>query len=482
LWGGKAADCGVDMKMANDVLRIVTLEGVEVPTKFQIQPGDQGLTYEAEPEKLVQILNDIDSIRREIQERMRRTEAVKQAKSLLMEDAARTEALNKKLAEIGKMMSAIQSRSMTAESELDQAESFRKQSTGGGADGGSRTTHIGAALRVSENVALPWPKQEEVQDSFLIAYETVAPQPGRSQSIEDLEQSGLKGPVVSPPQLVEMPVHTPEEIQSLRQTPVEIGTRAGVSAGIEQISVAEESWKRAEEAAVEARRLFDESRARLEDAANRQERLAAESRAAQDALNAGYQAANDRLAEATQTWQHTDQAAVEAKQLLEAASSRLNRAVSVEEQAAADFHSAQKSLTNAYETASKRLEEAERFWRESDSTGTQVKQMLEQTSTDLAEIRSREETATADLLSARQELTTAYQFAAVAAQRRLDAAEFFKRSAKWAVFASAFSWVAMVWAVWFALRTIAPVWVPCVASTLIVCLAITFGRLGTRED
>jgi hypothetical protein len=274
-----------------------------------------------------------------------------------------------------------------------------------------------------------------------------------------------------------LPVTSAFEVETVDRCPV-----VEVAATNEVLAVTQEFWKQAEEATVEARRLFDESRSRLDESVKKQEQFAADYQTTQEALNVRYQSANARLEEATQCWKQTDLASVEAKRLFEEAAVKLNRAITVEEKAAGDFHSAQISLTTAYESACKRLEEAERFWREADQTGLHVKQMLEQASSELAQLRSGEQTATADLLSARQELTTAYQFAAVAAQRRLDAAEFFKRSAKWAVFAAAFSWVAMVWAVWFALRTIAPVWVPCVASTLIVCLAITFGRLGTRED
>src|SRR5271163_4804829 len=97
------------MKLATDVLKIVTHEDAEVAKKPPMRAGGQEPASEIEPANLVELLKDIDSIKSEIHERMRRVEAVKQAKSLLMEDAARTEALNKKLAEIGKIMSAVQS-------------------------------------------------------------------------------------------------------------------------------------------------------------------------------------------------------------------------------------------------------------------------------------------------------------------------------------------------------------------------------------
>jgi len=469
--------------MATDVLKIVTHEDTETAKKPPMRAGEQEIVSEVEPANLVELLSDIDNIKREIHERMRRVEAVKQAKSLLMEDAARTEALNKKFAEIGKLMNSVNSGFLAAKNEYEDIEPNDGQSRGTGASGEGRSAKINTAVRIlNESAPLPWPKLEEVEDPVLIAYKSLEPQHVVAESIPFLEPQPepdalQPSPIVAARQSVELPVTSAFEVETVDRCPV-----VEVAATNEVLAVTQEFWKQAEEATVEARRLFDESRSRLDESVKKQEQVAADYQTTQEALNVRYQSANARLEEATQCWKQTDLASVEAKRLFEEAAVKLNRAITVEEKAAGDFHSAQISLTTAYESACKRLEEAERFWREADQTGLQVKQMLEQASSELAQLRSGEQTATADLLSARQELTTAYQFAAVAAQRRLDAAEFFKRSAKWAVFAAAFSWVAMVWAVWFALRTIAPVWVPCVASTLIVCLAITFGRLGTRED
>ena len=107
--------------------------------------------------------------------------------------------------------------------------------------------------------------------------------------------------------------------------------------------------------------------------------------------------------------------------------------------------------TLGYESASRRLEEAERLQREIAEMSAYAKLRMDKAELALAEARVREEAAASDLLSARQELTTAYQFASVAAQRRLESSEFFERTARWAVFASLFSWIATVWLVWIAL-------------------------------
>jgi hypothetical protein len=96
--------------------------------------------------------------------------------------------------------------------------------------------------------------------------------------------------------------------------------------------------------------------------------------------------------------------------------------------------------------------------------------------------RKAEETAAADLLSARQELTTAYQFAAVAAQRRLDAVDSYHKAARWAVFAVALSWLAMAWMAWFAFQAKMPFWVPCIVTVALIGLAAKFAKQGTRES
>ena len=387
------ANCGVNMKTASDALKIVTHEDAELAKKPPVRAGELESVSES-PQNLMELLNDIDGIKREIHERMRRFEAVKQAKSLLVEDAVKAGVLNQKLAEIGKIMSAARSDAlMDSKQEDEQLVLVRTQESVTG--GESRQTAVNATVRVlSDNVTLPWPKLEETMDfenSVLVGFE--APTPRQVESVLTLQTVSEQAPL-----------------------------------------------------------KFD------------------------------YQSVNERLEETARRWEQTDQTVVETRQLLEELTAKLNQAVGIEEKAAADFHSAKELLTTVYESTSKRLEEAERFRSDADYAEAQAKQILEQANLELAEARLREEASVANLLSAQQELTTAYQFASVAAQRRLDAAEFFKRSARWAVFACAFSWVTMAWAIWFALRAIAPLWAPGLASALIVGLAITFGRLGTRED
>jgi len=82
------------VKPFSEVLKIVTPEDVELAKKPPVRAIEQAPAGdEVDPRNLMDLLGDIDGLKHEIHERMRRIEAVKQARSVLLEDAARTEAL-----------------------------------------------------------------------------------------------------------------------------------------------------------------------------------------------------------------------------------------------------------------------------------------------------------------------------------------------------------------------------------------------------
>jgi hypothetical protein len=500
------------MKLASDALKIVTYENAELAKKPPLRAGEQIASDEAENDNLIGLLGEIDGLKQEIHERMRRVEAVKQAKSVLIEDALRTEALNKRLAEMGKVMSSVHPGLQAAEHRSEDPEGLRMQARELLADSEPKLIQGKSA---TEAVTLPWRRPEDPVESSLH---------GR------VEQT-LQLSAVSAPQIEDK----------------SISADAGVAyqAAVRRLEQSEQewadAWKRADEAAAEARRLFEESTARLDLAAAKQERAAAEFHSAQAALTIAFDSAKERLEEAEQYWRRADGATLETKRLFDESASRLDLAVSKEELATSQFESAKETLTTAYRSANERLEEAERCWKQTDQIVLEARQMLEQstseldqarrreeavaasletvrkefstayqsasqrleeaerlcqkgdqaakeaqhaidqTTAELLQARSAEEKAAADLVSARQELTTAYQFASVAAQRRLDAAELFQKAIRWAVFATAFSSVALVWALWLALRAIVPIWGAGAASALVILVAIIFGRLRTRE-
>jgi hypothetical protein len=573
------------VKPLSDALKIVTQEDVELAKKPPVRAADQISGSDMDSTNLMGLLGDIDGLKNEIHERMRRIEAVKQAKSVLLEDAERTEALNRRLAEIGKAMTVAQSGIHAPETEKETAEPVRIQ---------TRESLAGAepwpaSVRVlNEGVALPWPTTEESSEDGQI--EPTEQQPGQIVSnaeaarisaevnlafeaafkrLQETEESRLHAwtqadeavqqtrrlledatsqlkDAVGREEQATLAIHSAQEaltisVQSAQER-LEEAERSREAARIE-------AWKQANANVEEAKRLFEDATSQLKDAAGREDKAAQAIHSAQEALTTSAQSAQGRLEEAERTmeaarvqiWKEANADAEEAKLSLDEATSQLTLAIGREERAAQEFHSAQEAVRNSFRSASERLEEAERNWKKTDQVMQEAKsfadqslaelaqarkreesiaanlqsvrdefttsyeaasqrlqeaeqlcqrgdqaakeaqQLIDQTTAELLQARKAEETAAADLLSARQELTTAYQFAAVAAQRRLDAVDSFQKAARVAIFAVAASWVATVWMGWLAFRAAVPIWAPGVLTVVLVLLTLVFSR-KTRSE
>lgn len=477
--------------MANDALKIVTHEDVEQAKRPVVRTGSANPVDGVDPSKLMDMLGDIDSLKQEIQDRMRRIEAVKQAKSLLVEDALRTEALNKRLAEIGKAMSAVHSGIL--ETEFDEAEVLQMQSREVAAPAEARPAAIKA---INESVALPWRKVEEIapaemkrteelEEEQTLAVEIVAPELEVTELLDEPTEISVgevrAAEIAEPSQDAwESPVvEVVPEAEVIASVTVEEETE--LLDFVEQAEPAAQSLSRAEELVAEARRLLEESSARLELAVNREEQAALDLQSTQETIVTAFESATGRLAEAERYWKLADEAALEARRLFDDSTSQLTLAVSKEQQSSADFHSAQQALTAAYQAACQRLEAAERYSKDGDGFAEETRKLLQRMQTELDEARNGAATATEDLLSARQELTTAYQFASVAAQRRLDSAEFFRKTASWVVFSTALAWIAAVWMAWVAFNRAVPIAVPFAVACAILAAAIFLRRRGARE-
>jgi len=365
------------------------------------------------PAELMGMLGNIDSLKREIQDRIRRIEAVKQAKSVLAEDAIKTEALNKRLAEMNKVVTAVHSGSLGAEKPFNED----------------------AVLRLAS------------REPVLVVHEGVAL--GRSR----------------PEVAKAMAIHEP--VVALNVDGKDAGTGRSVD--------------RSRELVQEARRLLEESSARLDMAVQREEQAATDLLEIQEATVSAFQSASQQLAEAERQWKLADAAAVESRRLLDGSTAQLTLAVTKEQQSAADFHSAQRALSAAYELASRRLESAEQYRKEGDGFAQETRKLLQRMDAELAEARSSTAAASEDLLSARQELTTAYQFASLAAQRQVDSVHFFRKTVSWVIFSTASAWMLAVWMVWAAFHRTLTISVPFVASCLIVAGAVYLRKRGERE-
>jgi hypothetical protein len=501
--------------MANDALKIVTHEDVELAKRPLGRAGVMNPADAVDPAKLMEMLGDIDSLKREIQDRMRRIEAVKQAKSLLIEDAQRTEALNKRLAEIGKVMSAVHSGLLVQEKNEEDEGLHRLE--------GREPAPV---LVVHEGVALPWPKPEEAAKNAAFApeltlieaqqvpSEELVAEPSATEDpavhamaesaaefasllaiAEILEMPAAAGQVLEeavPEPVVEANAEVVEEqpaVACTEPTEAELEVQETVAIHEPEVlvhaeqaqTISVESLNRAEELVREARRLLEESSARLDIAVQREEQATADLLAGHETMTAEFQKAGDRLSEAERCWKLADEAAAQAKRLFDDSTAQLTLAVSKEQQSSADFHAAQKALTAAYQSASQRLEAAEQYAKDGDSFAAEARKLLQRMETELAEARTGAASATEDLQSARQELTTAYQFASVAAQRRLDSAEFYRKTASWVVFSTAFAWMLAIWMAWVAFHRTLPIAIPFAASCLILAAAVFLRRRGARD-
>lgn len=443
------------MKPLSDGLKIVSPENPEFSKRVPVRPVDPPLGAEGEPEQLMELLGDIDSLKIEISERLRRMEAVKQAKSVLLEDALRTEALNKKLAQLGMMMSGAKPGFMAAlehELEIGPPHTPVREERD---EFDERTLPRVAA----EGTALPWPKPDEVED---IHRDHVMGVADADDDVVATEQAGGVRAFVAPAELEERFAEFSARIASAESS--------SQSLREEFAQIASEAQSRLESV---QRRVAEFE---IHENQNR-----AELQTLQDAVRQAIEALEDRVAHAEESLRRSEQAEADAKRLLEESTENFRQAAEVERETTERILATEISFRESVESATQRLQEAELFWKQRDNSVIDSKKQLDQATFALTQAHAKEESATADLVSARQELTTAYQFAAVAAQRRLDASEFFRKAAFWAVIGTAFSWIGMVWAAWFSVRGWLPIWAPAAATLVIVVLAVSFSKRGKRE-
>jgi hypothetical protein len=142
-----------------------------------------------------------------------------------------------------------------------------------------------------------------------------------------------------------------------------------------------------------------------------------------------------------------------------------------------EYHDAGKGLTEAAAilgSASQRLERAEHIQVEASRQSLEAKGLLDQSIDQLSLARATEERAASDFRAARQDL--------VSSQQRLTSAfELFRKATRWVVCASALSWIAVAWMVWFSFRPILHVWEPCIATALLVLAGSIILKRVKRE-
>ena len=448
------------MKLASDILKIVTHEDLELAKRAQARAVEANRDQDSDPAHLMDVLGNLDELKREIHERMRRIEAVKQAKSLLLEDAVRTEALNRRLAEIGKVMSAVHSRDSMPEPE---------------------PRHGHARLTI-ESTALPWPKQTDMattsadfpetspdvheQDLQVLGggfAENQTPQKGSAKPVvvraatpetaaavpvtpkaeEEMHAvspvaAGAQSPsatddTISPaiaePQSIESQIVESQSFESriaesqvagaeIPQSQAALETDTSSIEAQREVSSPEPS-RLPEDAIAEARGLLEQSAANLQAAIGKEEQAAADYLAAQQALAAATESASERLHEAEVSWKdawtRAEETGLEAKRLFEESAGRLDLAAQKEEHAAGQWQTAQEAIarvTEHFNHVNGRLEEAERSWNEAAQKAEEVSReaglLVERTSSELHLAVQREAQAEAQLKATREALLIAY--------------------------------------------------------------------------
>jgi len=377
------------LKTHSDALNVVANSYADPGRKLAPHADEQEPWSGLDPVRLIDLLENIDGLKQEVQDRMRRIEAVNQAKSLLQEDAIRTEALNRKLAELGKAFGEVRHESHVGETRNREADLLRMPPRELVSEIPSRpierppSTPESADWHPFEN------REMTVQSDFAV----------RPSTIQTVPQEPVARPANS--LRFDADVHPAEEMRMAEHEP------ATAVESVQQPNDAAES--------AEAYRKFAQ-----------------------------------QFSDMSQQRDEAIQSALEAK--------------------------------NSYDDARQLLEDCRRICDEAKESLHGTKLHLEQAAAQLSVSRGKEEAATADLRSAQQDLTTAYQFAAVAAQRQHDAAEFFRKSNRWNIFAVAFSWIVITWMAWLQFRTLIPIWGPGAASIVILGLAVLVSNLGSKRE
>ncbi len=446
----------------SETLKIVTAEDAALLKKPVARVTEFGLQSEDDPGKLIDLLEDIDGLKHEIHERMLRIEAVKQAREILQEDAARTDVLNRKLAELGRAMVGVHAETRQGEIQAENAGLPRMQARGFAPEVMLSTPELRS---LGDGTARQWQQPNE---------------PGDDR--HDRDDSGQWNDEPGSALVLEVPEHTIQPAAGHRAW-LEVSEEARESflAASEILEQAEKSWKQADQAAVEARQMLDRSASELAAARRMEEAATANLQSARQESRDFYFTVCKRMEELEQSWKQADSMIVEVKQLLDQTKAERTQTSREDQALNADVESLRQELLAAHQSATERSAEATRLLEQAGDAVAESKRQRDAAMAEVAQARQHEETATSEFASARQELTTAYQFASVAARRQHFAEEFFTKAARWAVLSGAVAWIAVVWFGWFAFRATVPIWGAGIATVAVAAVAQFVAKKGRVE-
>jgi hypothetical protein len=446
----------------SESLKIVTAEDAALLKKPIPRVAEFGVQSTDDPGKLIDLLEDIDGLKHEIHERMLRIEAVKQAREILQEDAARTDVLNRKLAELGRAMVGAPTENRREEIQAESAGLPRMQARGFAPEVMLSTPELRS---LGDGTARQWQQPDELEDE----------RHNRDDSNPWNDEPGSS-------LVLEVPEHTVQSAAGHRAW-LEVSEEARESflAASEILEQAEKSWKQADQAAVEARQMLDRSASELAAARRMEEAATANLQSARQESRDFYFTLCKRMEELEQSWKHADSMIVEVKQLLDQTRAERTQTTREDQALNEDVESLRRELLAAHQSATERSAEATRLLEQAGESVAESKRQREAAMVEVTQARTHQETATAEFTSARQELTTAYQFASVAARRQHFAEEFFTRAARWAVLSGAVAWIAVVWFGWFAFRAFVPIWGAGIATVAVAAIAQFVAKKGRVE-
>ena len=376
----------------SETLKIVTAEDAALLKKPVPRVTEFGPQSADDPGKLIDLLEDIDGLKHEIHERMLRIEAVKQAREILQEDAARTDVLNRKLAELGRAMVGVHTETRREEIQAENVGSPRAQARGFVPEVMLSTPELRS---LGDGTARQWQQPEEPRDDR-----------------HDRDDSGQWNDEPGSALVLEVPEHTIQPAAGHRAW-LEVSEEARESflAASEILEQAEQSWKQADQAAVEARQMLDRSASELAAARRMEEAATANLQSARQESRDFYFTLCKRMEELEQSWKQADSMIVEAKQLIDQTIAERTQTSKKDLALTADMESLRRELLEAHQSVTERSMEATQLLEQASDAVAESKRQRDAAMAEVVQARLHEETATAEFASARQELTTAYQFA-----------------------------------------------------------------------
>lgn len=302
--------------------------------------------------KLIELLDNIDGLKKDIRERMRRIESVTIAESMLLDEAARTETLNTKLAETRQVLDLARQEFQGAQFQYKGAAELREEAEVILADAEMR---FGEAKSLLESAAIEYRKATEVGNSSAHAYMESERQ--FVFSAHKFQEAGK----IADLKALEIAAQTASLDKKLAQT------ETATDAVRQEFQAAKVQYKRVEGLCSEAMAGFIDSGSRYREAKKQVENAETEYRRAEERGKSSahaYDESERQLILSAQKLQEAGESTLEAKSLLDMSKSQLDNSRIIEEKAATDLRSAEQVLESSKQrmiAASEVFQRAERW-------------------------------------------------------------------------------------------------------------------------